>query len=45
MANIAYRTGDGLEFDAKTERFIGNAGANDLLTRDYREPWVVPDKV
>jgi len=34
-----------LEFDAKTESFPGNATANALLTREYRKPFVVPEKV
>jgi predicted dehydrogenase len=40
-----YRLGPRLEFDPKTERFIGNPKANALLTRDYRKPFVVPDRV
>ncbi|MEI6781101.1 MAG: Gfo/Idh/MocA family oxidoreductase [Verrucomicrobiota bacterium] len=34
-----------LKMDPKTERFIGNPEADQLLTRDYREPFVVPAKV
>ncbi len=34
-----------LKMDPKTERFIGNDQANAMLTRDYRKPYVVPDKV
>jgi predicted dehydrogenase len=34
-----------LKMDPKTERFIGNAQADQLLTRDYRAPFVVPKKV
>ena len=34
-----------LKMDPKTERFIGNDKANALLTRDYRKPFVVPEKV
>jgi hypothetical protein len=29
----------------KTERFKGNAAADALLTRPYRAPFVVPEKV
>jgi hypothetical protein len=43
--------GPWLEMNPNTERFI-NSGpysvarwANDMLTRDYREPFVVPQKV
>ncbi len=34
-----------LKMNPKTERFIGNAQADQLLTRDYRKPFVVPAKV
>jgi hypothetical protein len=45
LANIAWRTGRMLRFDPKTERFTGDDEANRLLTREYRAPYVVPDKV
>jgi len=45
LANISYRTKQRLEFDPKTEKFTNSAEANKLLTRDYREPFVVPDQV
>jgi predicted dehydrogenase len=34
-----------LKMDPKTERFIGNDKANAMLTREYRAPFVVPEKV
>jgi predicted dehydrogenase len=34
-----------LKMDPKTERFVTNAKANQLLTREYRKPFVVPEKV
>lgn len=34
-----------LRMDPKTEQFIGNAKANELLTRKYRAPFIVPEKV
>ncbi len=34
-----------LTMDPMTERFIGNAEADKLLTRDYRAPFIVPEKV
>ena len=34
-----------LKMDPKAERFVGNERANKLLTRDYRKPFVVPEKV
>ena len=45
FANIAYRTGRMLHFDAKAEKFIGDDEANRLLRRQYRTGFVVPDKV
>ncbi|MDB6109348.1 MAG: iolG 16, partial [Pedosphaera sp.] len=34
-----------LKMDPKTERFIQNSKADELLTREYRKPFVVPEKV
>jgi len=34
-----------LSMDPKTQRFTNNDKANQLLTREYRKPFVVPDKV
>jgi len=34
-----------LNMDPKTERFLDNPEANKLLTREYRAPFVVPEKV
>ena len=34
-----------LKMDPQTERFLGNDEANKLLTREYRKPFVVPEKV
>jgi len=34
-----------LKMNTKTERFTNNNKANDLLTREYRKPFVVPEKV
>ncbi len=39
------RLGVLLEMDPKTERFADNNEANQLLTREYRKPFVVPEKV
>ncbi|HPA18291.1 MAG TPA: Gfo/Idh/MocA family oxidoreductase [Verrucomicrobiae bacterium] len=40
LADIAWRTGDRkLAFDAKSETFPGDAEANRLLGRTYRDPW------
>ncbi len=45
LANIAYRVGRKLEFDPQSETFPGDEAANALLTREYREPYVMPDPV
>jgi predicted dehydrogenase len=45
LANISYRLHRSLKFDPKQERFIGDEEANRLLRRDYRPPFVVPEKV
>jgi len=45
LGNIAYRTGRVLRFDPRTEKFIGDKEANTMLTRKYRAPYVVPNKV
>ncbi|MBI5386077.1 MAG: Gfo/Idh/MocA family oxidoreductase [Verrucomicrobia bacterium] len=37
--------GPTLKIDPKTERFIGHAKANELITRPYRPGFVVPEKV
>jgi len=34
-----------LTMNPKTERFLGNDKANQMLTRQYRKPYVVPEKV
>jgi len=42
LANIATRLGRMLNFDPKTERFSGDAEADKMLTREYREHWGRP---
>ena len=37
--------GEYLKMDPKTERFIDNAAADKMLTREYRAPYIVPEKV
>ena len=41
----SYRVGRRLQVDPKTETFIDDAEANSYLTRDYRKPFVVPQKI
>ena len=45
LANISYRLGRTVNFDSKTMTCAGDAEANKMLTRAYRKPYVVPDKV
>ncbi len=45
LGNIAYRLDRVLEFDPASERFVDDEDANDMLSRDYREPYVVPSRV
>ena len=45
IANIAYRVGDTLRFNGEFEEFIDNEEADMMLTRKYRYPFIVPDKV
>jgi hypothetical protein len=37
--------GVGLKMNPAKERFVGNRDANQLLTREYRKPFVVPERV
>ena len=34
-----------MQFNPDTETFVNDAEANKMLTRKYREPYVLPDKV
>jgi len=45
LANISFRAGRKLAFNPDTEKFVGDEEANRMLTRKYREPYVLPDKV
>jgi len=45
MANISYRLGRTLKFDEAKGSFPGDAEANKMMTREYRKPYVVPEKV
>ena len=40
LANISYRTGNKLKVEAGP-KFVNDAVANKMLTRDYRKPYVV----
>ncbi len=45
LANISYRLGRSLDFDPESQSFINDREANAMLTKEYRKPFVVPDKV
>lgn len=45
LGNISYRVNRDLRFDPVKMQFSGDEEANGLLTRKYRSPYVVPDKV
>jgi hypothetical protein len=45
LSKSAYQLGPMLTFNPETERFVDNDKANQLLTRQYREPFVVTETV
>jgi hypothetical protein len=45
LANISYRVGRTLRIAQSSGRFIGDEEANAMLTRNYRDPYIVPDQV
>jgi hypothetical protein len=45
LANISYRLKHELKFDPTAKRFLDSAEANEMLTRKYRAPYVVPKEV
>ena len=45
LANISYRLERKLQFDNRTEQFVGDDIADSYLTRDYRHPYIVPESL
>ncbi len=45
LGNISYRLGRTLKFDPQNEVFINDPEANAMLTRQYRAPFAIPEKV
>jgi len=42
---ISYRTGRKLIFNPQNEKFVNDPEADKYLTRDYRKPYIMPDRV
>lgn len=45
LGNISYRTGRKLQFNSAAEKFVDDEDADSYLTRQYRPPYVLPEKV
>jgi len=45
LGNISYRLGRQLEFDPVAEQFVGDEDANRMRTREYRQPFILPEKI
>ncbi len=45
LGNISYRLGRALKFDPSKEKFLSDSEADTMLTREYRSPFSMPDKV
>jgi predicted dehydrogenase len=45
LANISYRLGRTINFDPQKQVIINDREANDLMTRNYRSPFVIPEHV
>jgi hypothetical protein len=45
LRELSFKLGPKIAFDSKREKFGGSAEANTFLSREYREPYVVPEKI
>ena len=45
LGNISYRLGREMKFDPAKGKFVNDAEGDQLLTRKYRAPYIVPDQV
>jgi hypothetical protein len=45
LANISYKTGRTIDFDPVKEQILNDHEASKMMRRDYRSPFVVPEKV
>ena len=45
LANIAFRVGRRVAWDAAGERIVGDAEAQKLVMKAYRAPWTLSDRI
>jgi len=45
LGNISYRLGRSLDFDPVKMKFVNDPEADAMLTKEYREPYVLPETV
>jgi hypothetical protein len=43
LANLSMKLGRTLNWDSQSQQVIGDAEANGLLRRPYRQPWIHPE--
>ena len=44
-SSVSFECADVFNFDPATESFVGDSEADAMLTREYRKPYVVPERV
>jgi predicted dehydrogenase len=45
LANISYRLGRSLDFDPERQVFKNDAEATGMLTKEYRAPYILPERI
>jgi len=45
LANISYRLGRTINFDPVTQKVVGDDEAQRMLTKDYRAPYMLPERL
>jgi hypothetical protein len=45
LANIAFRVGRRVAWDAANERVTGDAEAQKLVMKEYRAPWTLSSRI
>ena len=43
LGMLSLKLGRSVEWDGEKERIVGDEEANQLLRREYRQPWVYPE--